>query len=71
MSNSDLRCDECGVTFTTAQDKEQHIKLALVGSESGVEVPYYAAWVAILIDYLEIPVIVDLFYRTIIKGERR
>jgi hypothetical protein len=27
MSNSDLRCDECGVTFTTAQDKEQHIKL--------------------------------------------
>lgn len=43
----------------------------LVGSESGVEVPYYAAWVAILIDYLEIPVIVDLFYRTIIKGERR
>ena len=43
----------------------------LVGSDSGLEVPYYAAWVAILIDYLEIPVIVDLFYRTIIKGERR
>ena len=36
-----------------------------------VEIPYYAAWVAILIDYLELPVIVDLFYRTIIKGERR
>ena len=43
----------------------------LVGSDSGVEVPYYAAWVAILIDYLEIPVIIDLFYRTIFKGERR
>ena len=34
------------------------------------EIPYYAAWVAILIDYLELPVIADLFYRTIIKGER-
>ncbi len=42
------------------------------GSSSGsVEIPYYAAWVAILIDYLEVPVIVDLFYRTIVKGERR
>jgi hypothetical protein len=42
------------------------------GSPSGsVEIPYYAAWVAILIDYLELPVIFDLFYRTIIKGERR
>jgi hypothetical protein len=36
-----------------------------------VEIPYYAAWVAILIDYLELPVIFDLFYRTIVKGERR
>jgi hypothetical protein len=41
------------------------------GSSSAVEIPYYAAWVAILIDYLELPVIVDLFYKTIVKGERR
>ena len=42
------------------------------GSPSGsVEIPYYAVWVAILIDYLELPVIFDLFYRTIVKGERR
>ena len=26
--------------------------------------PVYAAWTAILIDYLEIPVMVDLFYKT-------
>ena len=32
------------------------------GSPSGsVEIPYYAVWVAILIDYLELPVIFDLF----------
>ena len=41
------------------------------GSSSAVEIPYYAAWIAILIDYLELPVIVDLFYRTIVKGKRR
>jgi hypothetical protein len=42
------------------------------GSPSGsIEIPYYAVWVAILIDYLELPVIFDLFYRTIVKGERR
>jgi hypothetical protein len=41
------------------------------GSSSAVEIPYYAAWVAILIDYLELPVIADLFYRTIVKGEPR
>lgn len=41
------------------------------GTSSAVEIPYYAAWIAILIDYLELPVIADLFYRTIIKGERR
>jgi hypothetical protein len=42
------------------------------GSPAGsVEIPYYAVWVAILIDYLELPVIFDLFYRTIMKGERR
>jgi hypothetical protein len=41
------------------------------GSSTAVEIPYYAAWVAILIDYLELPVIADLFYRTIVKGERR
>lgn len=40
------------------------------GTPSAFEIPYYAAWVAILIDYLELPVIADLFYRTIIKGER-
>ena len=40
-------------------------------ASSAVEIPYYAAWVAILIDYLELPVIADLFYRTIVKGERR
>ena len=32
--------------------------------------PVYVAWIAILIDYLEIPVIVDLFYK-IIKGRRK
>ena len=33
--------------------------------------PVYAAWTAILIDYLEIPVMVDLFYKTFkIKRER-
>ena len=41
------------------------------GSSTAVEIPYYAAWVAILIDYLELPVIADLFYRTIVKGEPR
>jgi hypothetical protein len=40
------------------------------GSSSAVEIPYYVAWTAILIDYLELPVIGDLFYRTIVKGER-
>src|ERR671925_1278141 len=39
------------------------------GSSSAVEIPYYAAWVAILIDYLELPVIADLFYKTIVRGE--
>jgi hypothetical protein len=41
------------------------------GTSSAVEIPYYAAWIAILIDYLELPVIADLFYKTIVKGERR
>ena len=39
------------------------------GASSAVEIPYYAAWIAILIDYLELPVIADLFYRTIVRGE--
>ncbi len=26
-SNKELKCDECGITFTTAQDKEEHTKL--------------------------------------------
>jgi hypothetical protein len=43
---------------------------AFFGSSSAVEIPYYAAWIAILIDYLELPVIGDLFYRTIVKGKR-
>ncbi len=38
---------------------------------NGVQIPFLAAWVAILVDYLELPVIADLFYRTIVKGERR
>jgi uncharacterized C2H2 Zn-finger protein len=25
--SNELRCDQCGVTFTNIQDKEQHIKL--------------------------------------------
>lgn len=29
-----------------------------------VRFPVYLAWVAILIDYLEIPVMIDLFYKT-------
>lgn len=41
------------------------------GSSSAIEIPYYAAWAAILIDYLELPVIVDLFYRAIIRGGKR
>jgi hypothetical protein len=35
-----------------------------------LNLPVYVAWIAILIDYLEIPVIVDLFYK-IIKGRRK
>jgi hypothetical protein len=41
------------------------------GSSTAVEIPYYAAWIAILIDYLELPVMADLFYRTFIEGERK
>jgi hypothetical protein len=26
-SSNDLKCDECGITFTTIQDKEEHTKL--------------------------------------------
>ena len=26
-SSKELKCDACGITFTTAQDKEQHMKL--------------------------------------------
>ena len=25
--NNELRCNECGITFTTVQDKEEHMKL--------------------------------------------
>lgn len=41
------------------------------GPSSAVQLPYLVAWAAILVDYLELPVMGDLFYRTIIKGERR
>jgi hypothetical protein len=31
MSNetgsTEIRCDQCGITFTTSQDKEEHMKL--------------------------------------------
>jgi hypothetical protein len=26
-NSNQLKCEECGITFTTMQDKEQHIKL--------------------------------------------
>lgn len=39
--------------------------------QSAIGIPYYAAWVAILIDYLELPVMADLFYRTFVKRERK
>ncbi|HKU49537.1 MAG TPA: hypothetical protein VJP79_06280 [Nitrososphaera sp.] len=41
------------------------------GQSTAVQLPFLAAWAAILVDYLELPVIADLFYRTIVKGERR
>ena len=37
---------------------------------SFVEIPFILAWIAILIDYLELPVIADLFYK-VIKKERK
>lgn len=40
-------------------------------ANGAVKIPYYAAWIAILIDYLELPVIADLFYRTFVKHEKR
>lgn len=42
----------------------------LFGPESGIELPFVAAWVAILVDYLELPVIADLFHRTIGRAKR-
>lgn len=35
-----------------------------------IAIPPYVAWFAILIDFLEVPVIVDLFYKTF-RGKRR
>ena len=32
-----------------------------------VEFSYYAAWIAIVIDYLELPVIADFFFKTFVK----
>lgn len=43
----------------------------LIGSSSAVQLPYIASWVAIAVDYLELPVIGDLFYRTMVRGQRR
>ena len=37
---------------------------------SFVEIPFILSWAAILIDYLEIPIIVDLFYKIIRKGRK-
>ena len=37
---------------------------------SFIEIPYLLSWIAILIDYLELAVMVDLFYR-IIKQEKK
>jgi hypothetical protein len=34
-----------------------------------IKFPIYLAWIAILIDYLEIPVMIDLFYKTF-KGSK-
>jgi hypothetical protein len=36
---------------------------SLLGNDL-IKIPVYFAWVAILIDYLEIPVMIDLFYKT-------
>lgn len=38
------------------------------GPSSAVELPYLAAWAAILVDYLELPVMVDLFLQNNRKG---
>ena len=37
---------------------------------SFIEIPYVLSWIAILIDYLELRVMADLFYR-IIKQEKK
>ena len=36
---------------------------SLLGNDL-IKIPVYLTWVAILIDYLEIPVMIDLFYKT-------
>lgn len=41
------------------------------GPSSAVQLPYLAAWAAILVDYLEVPVMGDLFYRTFVRGTRK
>jgi len=35
-----------------------------------VELPYLVSWIAILIDYLELPIMADLFYRVVRKKRR-
>jgi hypothetical protein len=37
---------------------------------SFVEFPYLLSWIAILIDYLELPVMADLFYKVVRKKRR-
>jgi hypothetical protein len=27
IGSAEIRCDKCGITFTTLQDKEEHMKL--------------------------------------------
>lgn len=39
-------------------------------NSSLVEIPYALSWIAILIDYLEVPIMVDLFYKIIKKKKR-
>lgn len=43
----------------------------IVGTKTGLSLPAFASWVAILIDYLELPVMGDLFYRVFVKKDRK
>jgi hypothetical protein len=39
-------------------------------NSSFIELPFVLSWIAILIDYLELPVMADLFYKVIKKKKR-